>query len=249
MADGKRPTGGPKIPVATPNVGGPVNAAVPLEVALVGCIGARIRLTTTTNTTHEGTLFTADPLTNIIAINTAPPPPTPASASTSPQPGDYHIIPISKLQSFQLLSLAPRMANPSSSAGTPSSGPNFENAVPSIRPIDVRALRQRERNALEAERRKEQSRGRGVPKEAQEIYDALGRTLPVRWNEQNIMVLDSIVIAPPYCVEDCHATDKQAGAALQRVAKVLEMERKKIALRADAKVAIPNMPAPARKGG
>lgn len=44
MADGKRASAGPKIPVATPNIGGVasnVASNVPLETALTSCIGAR----------------------------------------------------------------------------------------------------------------------------------------------------------------------------------------------------------------
>ncbi|KAI9824875.1 MAG: hypothetical protein M1832_001480 [Thelocarpon impressellum] len=220
MADGKRAAGGgPKIAVATPNIGGgsTAGATVSLEAALVGCVGARIRVTTTLSQTLEGTLFTADPLTNLIAINTAPPPPTPATATTPLQPGDYHIIPIAALQSFQLLSLAPDAASAS-----------FESAVPALKPIDMKAARARERAAVEKELRKERARGRGVGREAQEIYDALSRTLPVRWHEQSIIVLDVVMIAPPYTVETCQAAAKDAHP-LQRVRKVLEMEKKKLA--------------------
>ncbi|KAI9843842.1 MAG: hypothetical protein M1837_006103 [Sclerophora amabilis] len=222
MADGKRLSGGiPKIPVATPNIGGVVNT-VPLETALVGCIGARIRVTTTLNQSLEGTLFTADPLTNLIAINTAPPPPTPVSASTALQPGDYYIIPVSKLQSFQLVALAPELG------GKPGATSSFENALPAVRNLDMKALKARERAAVEAELTKERNRGKGVPQEAQDIFDALSRTLPVRWHEQSIIVSEAVVISPPYSVEDCKAAQKESNA-LQRVKKVLEMEKKKLA--------------------
>ena len=129
-----------------------------------------IRVTTASDSTLEGTLFTADPITNLLAINAAPAPPTPASASTPLQPGDYHIVPIATLQSFTLLSLAPEQA--SALAGPPS----FETAVPTIKSVDLKACKARERAAVEREQRKERARGKGVGREAQEIYDALSRT-------------------------------------------------------------------------
>ncbi|KAI9789034.1 MAG: hypothetical protein M1816_006389 [Peltula sp. TS41687] len=257
IPSGKRgSTVGPKIPVATPNIGGLVNNTVPLETALAGCIGARIRITTTSNATFDGTLFTADPISNLIAINTAPPPPTPATANTAPQPGDYRIIPISRLQSFALLALAPEMAvstttmttTPATAAaaaadaggaapaavlgggGGGGGGPqqvSFGNAVPAIRKVDRGAVLAREKMAVERDLKKDRARGRGVGKEAQEIYDALNRTLPVRWHDQAIIVLDVVLIDPPYGPEDCRSPSAD-NTALQRVKKVLEMEKRKV---------------------
>lgn len=143
--------------------------------------GHSIRLTTVLQTTLEGTLFTADPLTNLIAITTTPPPPTPASASQSPLPGDYRIIPISKLQSFQLLALAPESSSSSSATTTAVSSSAAQDlgqpgASTGLKKIDWNALRSRERMAVDKELKKERSRGQGVGKEAQDIFDALSRT-------------------------------------------------------------------------
>ncbi|KAI9800164.1 MAG: hypothetical protein M1833_003491 [Piccolia ochrophora] len=219
MADGKRASGGPKIPVATPNITNLVNT-VPLETALLSCIGARVRVTTVLRPAPlTGTLFTVSPAHSVLAINAAPPPPTPASAATStpsPQhPGDYHIIPFSTLHSFHLLSLAPNV---------PSS---FTVAPPQLRPVDLRAAIARERDAVEREVRRQRGRGKGVSGVGLGIFDALSRTLPVRWHDTSIVVLDAVMIAPPYTVEDCRAAAKDSGA-LQRVKKVLDIERKKV---------------------
>lgn len=51
--------------------------------------------------------------------------------------------------------------------------------------------------------------------------------MPIRWHNQEMIVYDAVIIAPPYRPEDCKAAqDKQE--ALNRVRKVLEGERKKI---------------------
>ena len=128
-----------------------------------------VRVTTKLHASLEGTLFTADPVTNLIAINTAPAPPTPAGLSSHQQPGDYHVIPIASLQVFQLLSVAP---TPSADAGPPT----FDDARPLIKPVDLKTLKARERAAVDKELKKERARGKGVGKGAQEIYDALSRT-------------------------------------------------------------------------
>ena len=134
-----------------------------------------IRISTTFNTSFEGTLFTADPVSNLVVLNVAPPPPTPASANTPPQPGDYHIIPIARLQSFQLLALAPESA--ATAAPDVGGGPvGFAHAMPGIQKVDRNAVLAKERTAVDKDVKRENAKGRGVSKEGQDIYDALSRT-------------------------------------------------------------------------
>ncbi|KAF3484409.1 uncharacterized protein GIQ15_03733 [Arthroderma uncinatum] len=220
------------------------SGTVSLEKALSSAIGARIRVTTTqpASVTVEGTLFTACPITNIIAINTS----SAANAGNSPnsgassaapvlalsQPGDFTILPITRIHSFNLISLSADGCSPSAS---PSPAP-FASAQPSIYPLDIRALRNREASAIARLKEHESSRGKGVSKEAQDLFDAFRRTMPTHWSGTSIVVADSVVIAAPYGVGDCKTLnltgrDEVAGTALTRVRKVLEMERKKIELR------------------
>ncbi|KAL4945685.1 hypothetical protein BDV06DRAFT_184243 [Aspergillus oleicola] len=195
-------------------------AMVPLEAALSGAIGARVRITTNpASSTLEGTLFTACPITNLIAINTAD--------GKKASAGDYHIIPISRIQSFQLLSLAP------------SESTSFSDAVPPLHALDIRALKNREASAVTKMQEDEARRGKGVTREAQDLFDAFSRTMPTRWDGASIIVTDTVVIAPPYRVNDCRPLNQGDTAALARVRKVLEMERKKIELR-NASAAIGN---------
>ncbi|KAL1997497.1 hypothetical protein VTN49DRAFT_28 [Thermomyces lanuginosus] len=247
MADKRQSVGG-----KLPTQGGPM---VPTDETLAKSIGGRVRITTIgpNATTVEGTLFTACPITNLVAINTSSSSP---NTSTN-QSGDYRIIPVSRIQSFQLLSLGP------SNSETP-----FTDAVPPLQSLDIRALRQREANAVAKAQEKEARRGKGVTREAQDLFDAFSRTMPTRWDGTSIVVAEAVTIAKPYRVDDCRPLVPGDNAALARVRKVLEMERKKIELRnASAvisnnahfarqsrdRVAIPNhldssAPAP-RKGG
>ncbi|KAG5300057.1 Lsm12p-like protein [Histoplasma capsulatum G186AR] len=240
--ENKRQSTGGKGPVgmAPPGVG--PSGAVAMEMALCGAIGARIRVNTTspTSTTHEGTLFAACPITNLIAINTSPPPPTPMTSGTPAlsHPGDYHIIPISRIHNFQLLSLPPHSASSSPTEQTPS----FANAYPSIYPLDIRALKNREAAAVSKLHEREQRRGKGVSKEAQDLFDAFSRTMPARWDGTSIVVADTVIISKPYHIDNCRSLSPDNGGvspALTRVRKVLEMERKKIELRS-ASAAIAN---------
>ena len=67
----------------------------------------------------------------------------------------------------------------------------------------------------------EARRGKGVSREAQDIFDALARTLPARWDGESIVVLDAVVIAKPYRSEDCRAGKGVQPQMLQRVRKVV----------------------------
>ncbi|MBE7180305.1 MAG: hypothetical protein INR71_03690 [Terriglobus roseus] len=104
--------------------------------------------------TLEGSLFTADPSTNTVAINAA-----------VGQPGDYHIIPISHIQNFSVVSPAPEL-----------DASGFDSALPGISRLDLDALRAREESAVRKLKEKESSRNRSATKEGQDIYDNFART-------------------------------------------------------------------------
>lgn len=114
----------------------------------------------------EGTLFTACSLTNAIAINTAPALPKP-SAPLASQPGDYHIIPFAHILSFEIVGSGERVAE---------SGPGFEGAMPSISKVDIAALQAREETTIRKMKEKDAQKGKGVSKDAQDLFDALSRT-------------------------------------------------------------------------
>lgn len=118
------------------------------------------------NNVLEGTLFTACNLTNAIAINTAPAPPNP-SAPLASQPGDYHIIPFAHILSFEIVGSGERVAE---------SAPGFDGAMPSISKVDIAALQAREEQTIREMKKKDAQKGKGVSKEAQELFDAISRT-------------------------------------------------------------------------
>jgi len=100
---------------------------------------------------------------NVVAINTAPAPPNPSS-TLSNQPGDYHIIPIKHISTFEILSLDPNSAKQTISA-----------VQPPVAAVDIKKLREREEAKIRQLRDQEANKGKGVTREAQQIYDALKR--------------------------------------------------------------------------
>ncbi|KAJ5596233.1 hypothetical protein N7450_002691 [Penicillium hetheringtonii] len=220
MAENKRQSPGAKGSQGssgTTSGPGMATAMVPLETALSGAIGARVRIVTNapTSSTYEGTLFTACPITNLVAINTNPAPST--ADPKQAQNGDYHVIPVSRIQSFQLLALA---SNSSDSPPSPMLSRPFS---PSMLSREIKAVGE----AIDREAR----RGKGVTREAQDIFDAFSRTMPARWDGSNIIVADAVTIGSPYRSDDCRPLVEGDTAALARVRKVLDMERKKIEFR------------------
>jgi hypothetical protein len=71
--------------------------------------------------------------------------------------------------------------------------------------------------------------GVGVTQEAQDIFDALARTLPCRWEGKTIAVMDEVTIVPPY--RDCAGAAGGDPRAVERVGKVLAMEKSKLGLK------------------
>jgi hypothetical protein len=90
-----------------------------------------------------------------------------------------------------------------------------------VHALDIRALRAREASAVAKLQESEARRGKGVTREAQEIFDAFSRTMPARWDGPNIVVADAVIIAPPYHVDDCRSIVAGDTAALTRVRKVV----------------------------
>ena len=117
--------------------------------------------------TYEGTLFTACPVLNIVAINTRTPSTEPATANTTAQPGDYHIIPVSRIQNFQILSMP-------SSDGSNNGNPGTVMQPP-IGPVDISRLKEREQARIAKLKEDARDRGKGVTQEAQAIYDSFKR--------------------------------------------------------------------------
>lgn len=167
------------------------------------------------STSLEGTLFTACPITNLVAINTKPNL-SPSDAKQA-QAGDYHIIPVSRIQNFQIISL------PSASSNNSENSPSFADAVPPVQALDIRALKNREATAIGKVLEGEARRGKGVTQEAQDLFDAFSRTMPAHWDKTSIVVADAVTIAAPYRVDDCRPLVAGDTAALNRVRKVVRI--------------------------
>lgn len=101
---------------------------------------------------------------------------------------------------------------------------------PPIAPIAIEKVIARHEQGTRAAQLALAKIGVGVTEDAQFIFDALSRTLPVRWSNQSIVVLDEVIIHPPYTLDACKAPTS-AQNALARVKMVLEGERRRLPTR------------------
>ncbi|KAL2057216.1 hypothetical protein ABVK25_002269 [Lepraria finkii] len=202
----RRQNAGGKAPIATPK--SPPTAAsaanMSMEETLSGAIGSSIRIQTTNpaNQTLTGTLFTVCPLSNVLALS-------PSGGTT----GSFHIIPLNHITSF-----------------TRTGPPSTTNPLPPIQPLNTNALQARARAALEKAREHVKKINPQASREAQELFDAIARTLPTRWEKTDIVVMDQVVVkGPGYKVEDCRSGRDTQPHMLARVKKVVDNERKRLA--------------------
>ncbi|KAJ8655761.1 hypothetical protein O0I10_008647 [Lichtheimia ornata] len=190
-------------------------AATPLASSSAQRIlGRRIKLKTASNEEIEGRIYALDRLTNCIALDilfiviimlTT----HNAAAQQGRKQLSFRIIKISHIK--EVLS-------------------NQEDAPADFLPInhvDTSRLDARESSGVKNMRQRVAKMGVGVTKEAQDIFDALSKTLPCRWSNDTIVVLDEVLIQPPYDVDSCKANSSSASS-LARVKKVLEGERRRL---------------------
>mmetsp|Transcript_13978 Transcript_13978/g.16888 ORF Transcript_13978/g.16888 Transcript_13978/m.16888 type:complete len:191 (-) Transcript_13978:410-982(-) len=91
--------------------------------------------------------------------------------------------------------------------------------------LDMAKCRAREAKALKAAEEEAANIGVGVTEQAQEIFDALAKTLPCKWNGTRMIVLDEVTIVEPYGSDNCSGGNSML---LQRVRKVLDGVKDKL---------------------
>ncbi|KIW90536.1 uncharacterized protein Z519_09183 [Cladophialophora bantiana CBS 173.52] len=222
MATDTRRQNAGRVPVALPKgePAQPAASSVSQDVSLQLAIGSRVRLTTAApnQTTVEGTVYTADPLTNLLVVNTNTNSAIPiTSTSLVAPPGAYRIIPISQISSFQLISLPQ---------------PSAESAsIAVLNTVDANAVQARLARNIAAQQAAQARVGpKGTSPIDQALFDALSRTHPARWSGNVMVISDTFLIDKPYGAANVRHAEGRDGD-LDRMKKVVDMERQKITLR------------------
>ncbi|KAK4946919.1 hypothetical protein LTR10_014061 [Elasticomyces elasticus] len=248
-SDAKRSNAGARVPVALPKAepSQPAASSVPLDISLQQAIGSRIRVTTTApnQSTIEGTVYTADPLTNLLVLNTSTSPPAGITSTSLVAPaGAYRIIAISQITNFQLLSLQQT--------------PTESTFTPALNTIDTNAVQARLARNISSQQAAQARLGpKGTTPTDQALFDALSRTHPARWAGNVMVISDTYQIEKPYGAVNVRLVEGGHGD-LDRMKRVVDLERSKVALKLsknmiDGKMGSENTnkssPAGIKKGG
>lgn len=145
-------------------------------------------------------------------------------SATSNSPLDYRVIKTSFIKDVVVLDKPKALSN----KGGNNSQKAFSNLEPSIGPVSMEAATKREQAAVKKAKELRFTRGVGVTREGQMVFDAIYKTLPCRWHEKSIIVFDEVRVDPPYTAEACKA-DSPNSSALELVKKIVQGTQDKIA--------------------
>jgi len=164
-------------------------------------VGCRLNIKTTLGDEFEGEVITFDKISNIVLLQ--------ESAGNGPR-RNLRFLKANYIKDFTLLS---QEEDPL----------DLRNTY-----IDINSLQAREETALRQAEAEAERIGIGVTPEAQNIFDALSKTLPVQWEKTTIVVMNEVRVSNPYLPENVSGG---TPAANDRVKKVLELERKRLQAR------------------
>jgi len=156
-------------------------------------VGAKLKLRTLLGEDVAGELFAYDKVTGMLVIQ-----------EKGESKGNMRLLKANSIKEVEILE---KLAEPA------------ELKLPAV---DLRRLQAREAAALKAAEDEAKRIGVGVSELAQDIFDALSKTLPCRWDAKRIVVLDEVHIEEPYTTEACKGAN---AMAVDRVRKVLDGER------------------------
>lgn len=113
---------------------------------------------------------------------------------------------------------------------------SYENTTATLAPlgiVSIDKIRAKESTSIKKEKDKQKRITSGIPDEGHDIFDALNKTLPCKWKGVNIVVLEEILVEPPYqvvnvrLVKETHGDLEEEDRLLARVKMVLAGERRK----------------------
>lgn len=161
----------------------------------------------------EGKIWCYDPIPGVVILE---------SPGSSKGKANYRMIKVNQVKDLQVGEFLD--GNPNPSSAPPSASSTISKILEPVRPINVTAIAMREAQAVKADDARRARIGHGVSRWGQGIFDALGKTLPVRWQQTSIIILDDVMLTGPlYRSEDVRVTGNNQ-ARLSRVKQVLEGE-------------------------
>ncbi|KAJ2722806.1 hypothetical protein GGI07_003061 [Coemansia sp. Benny D115] len=191
-------------------------AGSPPAQPLSSLVNAQLRLTLVNGSTVEGVLYTFDVYSGVLAL----------VSSEVGELGDQLGVDGARQRQAAVVRLI-KAANirDVQVAGRETTG----LVLPEVRAVSTAGVEARKQRAVEQAQERAAKIGVGVSDIAQSIFEALSRTLPCRWSQDKIVVLDEVAIESPYGVDDCRELGQGGSFSLQRVKKVLQGELNRLA--------------------
>ncbi|XP_071102779.1 protein LSM12-like [Haliotis cracherodii] len=181
-------------------------------------IGSSVAITTCHNIEYRGEVLAFDWTSKVLAIKSDP---TNGARGQS----DVKLINLALVSDVKVLKEA-------------------EDPPQALTNLNLPRIKSRLRDSLDEKRRQVNYVGVGVPPEGQKIFFAITKTISdVRWDGSNIIVMDEVVIKPPYRYEDCSARKSESSQALQHVRKIVSKFLQEESSQAERKSMSPS-PAP-----
>ncbi|KAL4222005.1 protein with role in RNA processing [Mactra antiquata] len=100
-----------------------------------------------------------------------------------------------------------------------------DSSPPPLSNLNAQKINARLRQNIEEKKRQVNYIGVGVSPEGQKVFNAIVKTISdVRWDRQNIVVMEEVTIRPPYGLEDCKG--REGSKALEHVKKIVNKHLK-----------------------
>ncbi|KAJ1952169.1 hypothetical protein IWQ62_006286, partial [Dispira parvispora] len=224
----------------------PVEKGAPKQsLSLLKCVGLHVSITTTELATYQGVIYAYDPTMGCLVlvsemssadrqrvVGTDAPGQSPRTTRNYPPPmfqrnlvknNQGNRVDIIKANHIKTIKITKA---PEISESTHTPVPELL-ASTNPRSVNMEKVKQRYLQSMRETESAVAKIGVGVTQEAQFIFDALSKTLPCRWADNAIVVLDEIIIHPPYQPENCLANNPDS-TSLARVKKILQGERQRL---------------------
>ncbi|KAI9623392.1 hypothetical protein H4Q26_014559 [Puccinia striiformis f. sp. tritici PST-130] len=127
---------------------------------------------------------------------------------------NYRMVKVNQIKDLQILSIHLNLT----------SNGLVSKILEPVNHIHVESIKMRQSLALENLDLQRARIGLGVSRWAQEIFDALGKTLPVRWHQTSIIILDEVLLPGPYYRSIDVKANQTNQASMSRVKQVLDGE-------------------------
>ncbi|KAJ1744652.1 hypothetical protein LPJ69_007273, partial [Coemansia sp. RSA 1752] len=168
-------------------------SGTPPALPLTSLVNTRVEIDLINGDRAEGVLFTYDVYSGIVALISA-------STADDSRGSKKHTVRLVKACNIRDVKVV---------------GDKSDIQMPIVRAVTTAEIEARKARALVQAKERASRIGVGVSEHAQSIFEALSKTLPCRWDQNSIVVLDEIAIDSPYTTDTCRELTSAASTLLR----------------------------------